>query len=148
MLVDNFSAHYTTYEPQNIHLEFIAPNMTSFVQPMDAGIIRCFKAHYRRGFSSRAIELDNLNEHDIYQINLLEAMILAREAWKSVDNATLKNCWKHTGILPEYIYLFLCLSITDYSQKYRFDGGRSTFRRRCMDNSLRVRVIRYDSSGG
>jgi hypothetical protein len=106
MLVDNFSAHHIAYEPRNVHLEFIAPNMTAFVQPMDAGIIRCFKAHYRREFCSRAIELDNLGEHDIYEIDLLEAMILAREAWKSVENTTLKNCWKHTGILPEYVYLF------------------------------------------
>jgi len=48
MLLDNFSGHEIAYTPTNIQLEFLEPNMTSFVQPLDAGIIRCFKAHYHR----------------------------------------------------------------------------------------------------
>lgn len=36
----------TTLHPTKIPLEFFAPNMAPFVQPLDAGIICCFKAHY------------------------------------------------------------------------------------------------------
>lgn len=82
LLVDNFSGHNITYEPRNVQLEFFALNMTSFVQPLDAGIIRCFKAHYRREFCSRALDLDDLGEANIYKINILEAMLLAKSAWE------------------------------------------------------------------
>lgn len=98
LLIDNFSGHFIDYEPRNIRLEYLQPNMTSHVQPLDAGIIRCFKARYRQEFSHRAIELDEADEHDIYKISLLEAMEMAAGAWDSVSADTIKNCWTHTGI--------------------------------------------------
>jgi len=72
--LDNFSGHFICYEPQNIQLLYFEPNMTSFVQPLDAGIIQCFKAHYQQQFCLCAIEKDELSKHDIYKINLLEGM--------------------------------------------------------------------------
>ena len=72
--------------------------MTSFVQLLDAGIIRCFKAHYRRGFCLHAIEKDEAGEREIYKIDLLEGMWLARAAWSQINASTIKNCWKHTKI--------------------------------------------------
>lgn len=75
--------------------------MTSFIQPLDAGIIRCFKAYYRREFCIRAIELDEAGETDIYKIDLLESMLMADMALKAVTPETIKNCWNHTGIQPE-----------------------------------------------
>ena len=69
--------------------------MTSFVQPLDAGVIRCFKAHYRREFCLRTVELDEAGEDEIYSINLLEVMTMVREAWANVGSETIKNCWNH-----------------------------------------------------
>lgn len=66
------------------------PNMTSFVQPLDAGIIHCFKAYYQR-----AIDLDKAGEDNIYKVNLLEVLLMAKEAWASVSTETIKNCWNH-----------------------------------------------------
>jgi len=100
MLIDNFSGHFIKYEPRNIHLEYFEPNLTSFVQPCDAGIIHCVKAHYRRAYCLRAIELDEADEHDIYKINLLEAMLMVKGAWDAVTAETIKHCWEHTGIQP------------------------------------------------
>jgi len=65
LYVDNFSGHKITYQPSNISLEFFEPNMTSFVQPCDAGIICCFKALYHGNFCSQAIDLDATGERDI-----------------------------------------------------------------------------------
>jgi hypothetical protein len=99
--LDNFSAHEINYKPKNITLIPFEPNMTPFVQPLDAGIIRCVKAHYRRAFCMRAIELDEAEEPDIFKINLLEAMKMVREAWNAVSPTTIANCWDHTGIQHE-----------------------------------------------
>ena len=96
--MDNFSGHDISYTPSNIELVYFAPNMTSFVQPLDSGVIRCFKAHYRRGFCMRALELDEAGEDNIYNINLLEAMLMAKALWDAVSSETIRKCWVHSGI--------------------------------------------------
>jgi hypothetical protein len=98
LTVDNFSGHEFAYKPTNVLLVFFKPNLTSFIQPLDAGIIRCFKAHYRRAFCYRALDLDDAGERDIYNINLLEAMLMAKDAWNAITVTTIENCWDHTGI--------------------------------------------------
>jgi hypothetical protein len=50
LTLDNFAGHTISHQPKNILLVFFAPNLMAFVQPLDAGIIHCFKAHYRRSF--------------------------------------------------------------------------------------------------
>jgi DDE superfamily endonuclease len=89
LVIDNFSGHSIDYKPSNIHVEFFEPNLTSFVQPLDAGVIRCFKAHYRSNFCRRAIVLDEAGESDIYKIDLLEGMLMAEEAWSAVTAETI-----------------------------------------------------------
>ncbi|KDQ18967.1 hypothetical protein BOTBODRAFT_98136, partial [Botryobasidium botryosum FD-172 SS1] len=102
LLVDNASSHkYNPSKIHNIRVEFLPPNMTSRIQPLDAGIIRTFKAHYRRLFLHRALDRDESGEADIYQINQLEAMHMIRDAWALVSAQTVVNCWAHTGILND-----------------------------------------------
>jgi hypothetical protein len=98
LLLDNFAGHNIDYEPTNIRLEPFVANLTSHVQPLDAGIIRCVKAHYRKAFCLRAIELDEAGEDDIYKINLLEVMLMVRTAWDAVSAESIANCWNHCGI--------------------------------------------------
>lgn len=101
LLVDNFSGHnYDTRSITNIEVERFAPNMTSHVQPMDAGVIHCFKAHYRCHFLSRALDLFDDGADDIYGINQLQAMRMICMAWEDVSNETIAHCWNKTGILP------------------------------------------------
>ena len=95
---DNFSGHIIDYVPTHIKLIYFEPNLTPYVQPLDAGIIRCVKAHYRKSFCIRAVDMDEAGEHDIYKINLLEIMLMVRQAWDAVTPETIANCWRHTGI--------------------------------------------------
>jgi hypothetical protein len=100
LIIDNFSGHSIQYQPTNVQIEFFEPNLTSFVQPLDAGIIRCVKAHYRGNFCQRAIDLDEAGEREIYKINLLEGMVMADAAWKAITPETIQHCWNHTKIQP------------------------------------------------
>lgn len=100
LLMDNFSAHYIEYEPKNVQLEYLSPNLTSHVQPLDAGIIRTFKALYKRETCIRAVELEEAGVEDIWKINILEAIMQAKRCWKEVKVSTIRNCWNHTGIQP------------------------------------------------
>ena len=49
-------------------------------------------------FHSHGIDMDNAGEEDIYRINLLEIMLMVRQAWDTVTPQTIENCWQHTGI--------------------------------------------------
>ena len=100
LLIDNFAGHNISYQPKNIRVEFFAPNLTSYVQPCDAGIIRCFKAHYHHAFCLRALDADEAGQENIYKIDLLEAMLMAKAAWSKVTAATIEHCWNHTKIQP------------------------------------------------
>ncbi|KAF5383069.1 hypothetical protein D9615_004968 [Tricholomella constricta] len=103
LLQDNFSAHNPPDDLTNIRVENFSPNLTAHVQPLDAGIIRCFKAHYRSRFMNRAIDRydSGVTPADIYSINILESMRMADAAWKEVDTTTIRNCWRKSGILPD-----------------------------------------------
>jgi hypothetical protein len=44
--------------------------------------------------------MDEAGSTDIYTIDLLEAMLMADEAWEAVDQVMIKHCWEHTRIQP------------------------------------------------
>ncbi|KAI5116181.1 hypothetical protein M0805_002680 [Coniferiporia weirii] len=100
LTVDNAPSHiFDESKLTNVKVVFFSPNMTSHIQPMDAGIIRTFKAHYRRLYILRVLDRDDQNIQDIYHIDQLEGMNLAIEAWSYVHSRTVANCWNHTKIL-------------------------------------------------
>jgi hypothetical protein len=103
LLQDNFSGHNPPKHLTNVRVENFVPNLTAHVQPMDAGVIRCFKAHYRRYCMQRALDRydEGITPSDIYDIDQLQAMRLADLAWKQVTPKTIANCWRKSGILPD-----------------------------------------------
>jgi hypothetical protein len=101
LLIDNFSGHFIDYEPKNIELVYFTPNITAYIQPLDAGVIRCYKANHKRLFCEQALDLDDAGETEIYKINLVEAMRISVQGWDMVTPETIQNCWRHTGIVPE-----------------------------------------------
>lgn len=105
LTLDNFAGHMFAYKPTNVEMVYFEPNLTSFVQPLDGGIIRCFKAHYRNQYCQRALDLDEAGERDIYKIHLLQGMLMATKAWERVTPDTIWNCWNHTGIQRDSIRL-------------------------------------------
>ena len=97
LFLDNFSGHFIDKSKlERIKLEFLPPNLTAFVQPLDAGIIQCFKAIYKRLFLERNIDkIYDLNiGHDFYKITRKEALELIMQAWDLVAAQTIVNYWK------------------------------------------------------
>ena len=90
--LNNFLGPYISYEPTNIKLIYFKPNLTAWIQLLDARIIRCFKAYYRRQFCQEALKRDTSGEADIYSFNLLETLHMAHNAWDDVTLETIKNC--------------------------------------------------------
>ena len=89
---------------------------------MDAGVISCHKACFRRGQGCYAvneaysvIDDEEKSEEDIYKVDILQAMHWCRDAWESGTQSTIANCWKHKGIIPHkllssFMALQMCAS--------------------------------------
>ncbi|KAF9221437.1 DDE-domain-containing protein [Gyrodon lividus] len=76
LLQDNFSRHIVPDTLTNILVENFEPNLTTYVQPNDQGIIHCFKAHYQAKFIHRSIDLykAGITPTHVYDIDQLEGM--------------------------------------------------------------------------
>ena len=87
----------------NIQIENFAPNLTAHLQPMDQGIIKCFKVHYQAGYIQHSINnyKGGVTPSNIYNIDQLDVMRLANHAWLEVDATTIQHCWDKSGILPD-----------------------------------------------
>ena len=102
LLIDNCSAHPTDAELSNIVLKFLPPNTTSLIQPLDSGVIKNWKGHYRSRLNSRIISaLDANSECRALEVaktvSVLDALYLAKESWDAVSQETIANCFRKAG---------------------------------------------------
>jgi hypothetical protein len=103
LLMDNCPAHTAagTLEFGNIEVKFLPPNTTSKLQPLDGGIIRTLKAHYRRRQALRTLQLFNTTlQPEQGKLDVLNAINILVPAWEvDVTASTIANCWKHCGLV-------------------------------------------------
>ncbi|KAF0706949.1 hypothetical protein AaE_013863 [Aphanomyces astaci] len=105
LLVDNAPPHKPDDETlyANVNVKMLLKNTTSHLQQQDAGIIASFKAKVKQRQVQNA--LDQIGsvmagrQDTLYEVPLVEAMAWAKEAWRSVAQSTIVNCWKCSGIL-------------------------------------------------
>lgn len=103
MFLDNCPAHPKGLSFSNIELEYLPKNTTSVLQPMDQGIIRSFKCHYRKRLIRHV--LLQIQESDLIasnvEIDVMQAMRWSLSAWDSVTKTTVFNCFKKAGFKTE-----------------------------------------------
>ena len=72
LFVDNCKAH-PVVNFSNVKVFFLPPKTTSVLQPMDAGVIKCFKGYYRvtlrRNILSQ-LEADGLSKFSNQQLSI------------------------------------------------------------------------------
>ena len=99
LLIDNCSAN-PHVERSNIKLVFLPPNVTSKLQPCDAGIIQAVKLRYRTKLLRRvAFLLDNaeLASDVAKKVTLFGTILWLRHAWDSIEESTIVKCFAHCG---------------------------------------------------
>ena len=60
----------------HVVLVYLPKNTTPFFQPLDQGIIRSFKASYRRKYAQKMVHYFNEHQKASPQLNILEAIYL------------------------------------------------------------------------
>ncbi|CAF1068605.1 unnamed protein product [Brachionus calyciflorus] len=145
LLVDNCSAHVKSsqVEYKNLQIIYLPPNTTSLIQPMDAGIIKNFKSLYRKLLVSHWVQLFDSNKK-LDPISIKKCIDFIDDAWHSMDQITIKRCWKNTGILPDFILDKLgdlSKSTVDFSSEKNFEYSLKKLRE--MDPNLDMEPQEY-----
>ncbi|CAG8636556.1 9020_t:CDS:2 [Paraglomus brasilianum] len=90
---ENIEGH-TSSRLTNVKIHYLPPNSTAHLQPM---------AHYKRLFCRYLIRQFDEGagaRNDRFKINVKQAIEYIALAWENISADTIKNCWRHTGVLP------------------------------------------------
>ncbi len=111
LLIGSFSVHKSGLEIvvivsrlQNVEVIFLPVNATSFCQPLDQGIIRSWKAHYRRRWVQYMVD-EHTHDHDPNKtMDVLHMTLWKNAVWiEDVTEITIANCWLQARELgPDY----------------------------------------------
>ncbi|KAK7586132.1 hypothetical protein V9T40_004008 [Parthenolecanium corni] len=95
LLVDNCPSH-SEVTLEYIRLVFLPPNTTSVMQPMDQGVVKCLKGHYRKLLVLRMIADMELKKETV--INILDAILMLHQSWTEISSSTIANCFRNSGL--------------------------------------------------
>lgn len=107
LLLDNSSSYPISLQHPNVRIEYLPPNTSAIIQPLEQGIIAIFNAYYvRRIFADILCKLDAnpiLTLSEVWKnftiFNCVEHV--AASAVTDIPKSTLNACWKK--IWPEIV---------------------------------------------
>ncbi|XP_041374170.1 tigger transposable element-derived protein 6-like [Gigantopelta aegis] len=100
LFIDNAPSHGQDLSVSNVTVKFLPANTTSVLQPLDQGIIKAFKARYRkylmRSLISRMEDCASVTEL-CKAITVLDAVNWINAAWKETQQTTIAKCFMMCG---------------------------------------------------
>lgn len=107
LLMDNAGGHAMDLSYEGVQVEFLPPNTTSLIQPMDQGVIRAFKALYTRNSLNHLVESmnndENFNLKDYWRnYTIATCLENIQKALKEMKKETVHACWKK--LWPDIIH--------------------------------------------
>ena len=104
LFLDNASSHQESNEKNlsNIKLVFLSKNITSRLQPLDAGIIRAFKLKSCRMLIRYVISRGDDNKRAskiINKINILKVIGWVKSPWRELTSDTINHCFENVVFL-------------------------------------------------
>lgn len=97
LFIDQCPAHPADVPPlKNVRVLFFPPNCASALQPMELGVIRYVKAHYRKSLIRKLLINVEQNQPP-RKMNILEAMHMICLAWEQISPSVLLSCFRAGG---------------------------------------------------
>ncbi|RPA97578.1 DDE-domain-containing protein [Choiromyces venosus 120613-1] len=103
-LLDKPPIDYTGPTPlilTNLTLIFLPPCKTAYLQPLDMGIIKAFKAAYQCQYAEYMVERFNDFGETLEKINILKAISLIATAWDITASVPLASCLREADFITE-----------------------------------------------
>ncbi|XP_051784731.1 tigger transposable element-derived protein 1-like [Erpetoichthys calabaricus] len=110
LIMDNAGGHAADLSYSGVQMEFLPPNTTSLIQPMDQGVIRAFKTLYTRNSLANLVSsVDAAQEDDDFnlkaywrQYTIATCLQNIQKALQEMKPATINASWKK--LWPEVVY--------------------------------------------
>jgi hypothetical protein len=98
LFVDNCAAHpEDTSFLRNVKVIQYPANCTSVLQPLDLGVLKCYKQLYRKHLVQTAVCLMDAGKDTKKKINVLEALHCTVAALQQVTQQTIENYFRKAG---------------------------------------------------
>jgi len=98
--LDNAISHSDSLRLSNVTRRFFPPNTTSLLQPLDLGIIRAFKARYRKHLIRSLIaKMDSCTTVTVLtrSLSVLDAIFWIAKSWDETSAITISKCFAAAG---------------------------------------------------
>ena len=102
LLIDNAPGHVIG-EYSNIRIQFLPPNTTAKLQPLDQGIITSTKHNYRTILMTRylaGVESKQEAKSIMKSFDFVVACQVLVEAWDAVTPENIQKCFSKAGFMP------------------------------------------------
>ena len=103
LYMDNVSSHVASdVSLSNVTIKFLPANTTSCLQPLDAGIIKTFKLHFRKLLLNHVVARmdDSSSATELARkLNVLYAVNWIVTSWKAVSEETIVKCFRRCGFI-------------------------------------------------
>ena len=134
LTMDNFSGHRHGLEfcppPPNVKYAILPANSTSIYQPLDQGIIRSLKCHYRKQWLAFACNSYSCGRDPVKELNILQAVEWASGSWAAVTPNTIFNCFVKSTLMCKTVSVpvEIPIEMPDISQEFdeTVAAGRSS----------------------
>lgn len=107
LLIDNAGGHPVDLYHEGVQIEFLPPNTTSLLQPMDQGVICALKALHTRNCVQQLV--DAIDKEEDFQLKvywhnftIASCLTIIHTALQDMKNETLNACWKK--LWPECVH--------------------------------------------
>jgi len=100
IFVDNATSHNHNLKLTNVEFRFLPPNTTAKLQPLDLGIIRAFKARYRKHMIKHLLtQIDTCESASelCKNVNVLKAIHWTVRSWNETKTSTIESCFRDAG---------------------------------------------------
>ncbi|XP_015122873.1 jerky protein homolog-like [Diachasma alloeum] len=97
LLLDNAGSHPKDLNEDGIRVIFLPPNVTSFIQPLDQGIIENLKKNYRFHFLLSLITEQEKGKslvEILKEITIKNVIDWIAKSWDEISSSTIHKCWK------------------------------------------------------
>ncbi|GBM96692.1 hypothetical protein AVEN_111928-1 [Araneus ventricosus] len=145
LVLDNATCHAHGAQLKNVKLLILPPTTTSKFQPLDHGVIKCFKMKYRQCSLRHVIAcVDGCESASELskKISVADALDWIKISWKKIGQEVISKCFVSCGISSREIERQL-----DLFEESK--GGKSISRalETCW-NRVRCRILPTRSSSG
>ncbi|XP_056017299.1 tigger transposable element-derived protein 6-like [Ostrea edulis] len=140
LIMDNAPSHA---EPllSNVRIHYLPPTTTSHLQPLDAGIIQCFKSYYRQKQLKHLIHCIDDKQPPIVPLD--KDIRFVKRAWDEVSPTTIQNCWRHSGLTVNAHNDHDISTSTDSGEEDFSDLLAEAYRRLEIDDDMQLSVAEF-----